>query len=179
GKGAGPADGRVVLSDANAVWEDLLAVAQQTRPELAAQQALVDAASTQVRQEQCRPLLPNLVVRGASTNPAGTLGVGVFGGGVNRNLSNFGGRFDYDVQLLWQLDSLGLGNCARVRQRQAENRLAHIELLNLNNRVAAEVSRALAELRLASERADLAERGLKLSQESLEKNLIGVGQTRS
>src|SRR5207253_2863541 len=105
---------RIALFDPKAAIEDLLALAQASRPELAAQQALIQAAQTQVKQEKCRPWLPNLLVRGASTPVTGTLGAGVFGGGVNSTIGSYGGRFDYDVQLLWQLDNLGFGNCARV-----------------------------------------------------------------
>lgn len=169
---------RIVMFDPNASLDALLAIAWANRPELASQQALVAAAETQTQQEKCRPLIPNLVVRGTATNPAGTLGVGVFGGGNNSTVGNWGGRFDYDVQLLWQLDNLGAGNVARVRQRQAETRLAAVELAQIQNRVAAEVSRSLAEMRLAGQRVTLAEKGLKLAQESLEKNLAGVRQTR-
>jgi hypothetical protein len=36
-----------------------------------------------LRQERLRPLIPSVLLRGASTNPAGTLAGGVFGGGRN------------------------------------------------------------------------------------------------
>jgi outer membrane protein TolC len=169
---------RIALFDPRAAIDDLLALALASRPELAAQQALVEAAQTQVKQEKCRPWLPNLLVRGASTTVTGTLGAGIFGGGVNSTIGNYGGRLDCDVQLLWQLDNLGFGNCARVEQRQAETRVASVELARIQTRVSAEVSRALAELRLAGERIDLAEGGLRLAQESLQKNLEGLRQTR-
>ena len=55
-------------------------------------------------------------------------------------------RLDYDVQLLWQLDNLGAGNRARVRQREAETRLAQVELARIQTRVSAEGTGALAEL---------------------------------
>lgn len=168
---------RIVMFDPKVPLESFLAIAQANRPELAAQQALLAAAQTQVRQERFRPLVPSLILRGGSISPGG-LGVGVFGGGTNSTMANFGGRFDYDVVLQWQLDNLGLGNRARIRQRSAETRLAAVALNQLQNRVAAEVSRALAELRLAGERVDLAEAGLKLSQESFEKNLAGIRQPR-
>jgi outer membrane protein TolC len=169
---------RIALIDPGMELELLLALAQAYWQELAGQAALLAAAAAQVKQEQLRPLLPNLVLRGASTNPAGTPGVGVFGGGINGNMSNFGGRWGPDVQLLWQLDNLGLGNRARVRQRQAETQAAAVELARSRATVAAEVTRALAELRLARQRMDLAERRLRLSQESLRKNLAGIRQTR-
>src|SRR6266853_5414608 len=67
------------------------------RPELATQQALVQATLVRLRQERLRPLIPSVLLRGASTNPSlGTLAGGYFGGGMNDKLSNFGARSDFD-----------------------------------------------------------------------------------
>ena len=48
--------------------------------------------TTRLRQERIRPLIPSVLIRGAATNPAGTLSTGYFGGGVNDKLSNFNAR---------------------------------------------------------------------------------------
>src|SRR5262249_29400139 len=60
--------------------DDLIAVGLTYRPELAEGQALVQATLQRLRQERLRPLVPSVLLRGASTNPAGTLAGGVFGG---------------------------------------------------------------------------------------------------
>src|SRR5207249_7531812 len=53
--------------------DDLIALGLTNRPELAAQQALVRATLERLRQERLRPLIPSVLLRGAATNPAGTL----------------------------------------------------------------------------------------------------------
>src|SRR5439155_13761262 len=93
-------------------------------------------------------------------------------------IGDFGYRGDIDVQLLWQFDNLGLGNRARVHQREAENRLAVIELFRIQDRVAAEVAQAFAQAQLAARRADVAERGVSLALDSADRNLAGLSQTR-
>src|SRR5437867_13161447 len=95
-----------------------------------------------LKQERIRPLTPSMLIRGAATNPAGTLGTGSFGGGQNGTMGNFGFRNDIDVQLVWQLNGLGAGNRAKVDQRRAENQLALIDLFRVQDRVAAEAHQA-------------------------------------
>ena len=103
---------QIDLIDLNRPLDDLIPVALTYRPELASQQALVQAALTRIRQEKMRPLVPSIVIRGAATNPAGTLAAGYFGGGVDGNMSNFGMRNSIDFQLLWEIQNLGFGNRA-------------------------------------------------------------------
>src|SRR5205823_2105318 len=107
--------------------------------------------------------------RGASTNPAGTLGFGVFGGGLNSHLGNFGARTDLDIQVLWELRNLGFGNRALVRVRGAESQLAELELFRTQDRVAAEVTQAHAQVRSAAARLRDAETGLKDAVDSANK----------
>jgi outer membrane protein TolC len=159
--------------------DDLIPVALTSRPELAAQQALVQATLERLRQERLRPLIPSILLRGASTNPAGTLAGGYFGGGLNDKLSNFGARGDFDVQVLWELQNLGFGNKARVDERRAENSLSVLELFRLQDRVAAEVAQAYAQAQAAASRLGKAENGLKDAVESANKNFQGLGQTKT
>ncbi|HJZ89936.1 MAG TPA: TolC family protein, partial [Gemmataceae bacterium] len=126
---AEPPQLRIDLIDPSVPVDDLIPVALTNRPELAAQQSLVSATLNRLRQEKLRPLVPSLVLRGNATNPGGTLAAGRFGGGINGDLSNYGWRNSYDVQVLWELQGLGLGNRAAVREREADNRVAVLELL--------------------------------------------------
>jgi outer membrane protein TolC len=158
--------------------DDLIPVALLNRPELAAQRALVEATLQRLRQERLRPLVPSVLLRGAATNPAGTLSSGLFGGGLNDNLSNFAMRNDLDIQLLWQLDNLGFGNRARVNERRAENRVALLELFRTQDRVAAEVAQAHAQVVSAADRITEAEDGLRYATDSAVKNFEGLGQTK-
>lgn len=168
---------RVELFDTAAAADDLIPLALTHRPELASQQALVQATLVRIRQEKLRPLVPSVVLRGVASNTPG-LSSGYFGGGFNDDVGNFGGRNSMDLQVVWQLDSLGLGNRAAVRERQAENRQAILELFRVQDRIAAEVVRALAQLRRAASRVREAGDGVRNAVETADKNLQGLGQTK-
>src|SRR5262249_16904904 len=152
---------RITLIGPDSPVDDLIPVALINRPELSAQQALVQATLEQLRLERIRPLVPSVLLRGASTNPAGTLAAGVCGGGRNERIGDFGARSDFDVQVLWELQNLGLGNRARVRERRAEHDLTHLELFRTQDRVAAEVAQAHAQLQSAAARVGEAETEVK------------------
>jgi outer membrane protein TolC len=158
--------------------DDLIPIALLNRPELASRQAQVQATLALLKQERFRPLIPSVLIRGWSTPVTGTLAVGQFGGGTNGSDGTTGARGDFDVQLLWQLDNLGFGNAGRVRQREAENRLAVLELFRVQDRVAAEAAQAYAQATRAAGRVELAEKGVKLSRESADKNLEGLSQPK-
>jgi outer membrane protein TolC len=168
---------RVTLVAPDVPLDHLIPVALTNRPELAAQQALVQATLERLRQEKLRPLIPSVLLRGASTNPAGTLGAGVFGGGRDNSLENFGARLDCDIQVLWELQNLGLGNLALVGARRAENRLAVLELFRIQDRVAAEVAQAHAQVRSATRRAEQAEAEVKTAISTFTKSLEGMKET--
>ncbi|HKI31393.1 MAG TPA: TolC family protein [Gemmataceae bacterium] len=159
--------------------DELIGLALTSRPELAAQQALVRATLERLRAERLRPLIPSVLLRGASTSVTGTLAGGYFGGGINDKMSNFGGRLDIDVQVLWEFQNLGFGNRARVEERKAENRVSVLELFRLQDRVAAEVAQAHAQLESAAARLAEAEAGLRDAVDSANKNLEGMGLTKS
>lgn len=169
---------RIELIDLQKPVDDLVALGLMNRPELAARQALVEATLARLKQEKIRPLVPSVLLRGNATNPAGTLSSGVFGGGVNDDLRNFNGRNSMDVQLLWELQNLGFGNAAAVRERKAENQLALLELFRTQDRIAAEVVQTHAQARRAANRVGLAEDELVNALETAEKNVEGVSQTR-
>src|SRR5207249_1519236 len=106
--------------------------------------------------------VPSVLLRGASTNPAGTLGAGMFGGGTGDVINRYGWRSDFDIQVLWQIENLGFGNRARVAERRAENQAAMLELFRVQDRVAAEVVQAHAQAQSAAARLTDAEDELKL-----------------
>jgi outer membrane protein TolC len=170
---------RLELIDLKKPVDELIPVGLTYRPELASQQAQVQATLTLLKQERLRPLIPSLLLRGYSTPVTGTLGAGYFGGGANSSFGNGGLRSDFDLQLLWQLDNLGFGNVGRVRQRQAENRLAVIDLFRIQDRVAAEVAQAYAQAQLASRRVEVSEKGLRSAILSADKNVIALSQTKA
>jgi outer membrane protein TolC len=170
---------RVNLLASGQCLDDLIRLGLTNRPELAAQQALVQATLERLRQERLRPLIPSVLLRGASTPVTGTLAGGLFGGGVNDDLSHFGTRLDLDLQVLWKLDNLGFGNHAIVRQRRAENQAALLDLFRTQDRVAAEVAQAHAQVQAAAARLEDAEAELRDAADSADKNLRGLGQTKT
>ena len=169
---------QIMLIEPTRTIDELITLGLTCRPELAANQAQVQAALTLLRQEKFRPFVPSILLRGYSTPVSGTLAGGVFAGGSNGDIGNPGGRLDVDLQVLWQLDNLGFGNVARARVRESEHRVAVLELFRTQDRVAAEVSRAFSEARQAARRVKIAERQVRLARDSYEKNLIGLGQVR-
>jgi outer membrane protein TolC len=169
-----PPDVDFTLIDLNQSDADLVALALTNRPELAAAQALVQASLQRVKQERQRPLMPNVMLRGNATNPAGTLSGGAFGGGVNGDLGHFGYRYSFDVQVIWELQNLGMGNRAGIRERQAENQQAAYELARTADRIAAEVVQAHAQAKAAAARRAEAAEGLRLARETMDQSLKGM-----
>ncbi len=170
---------RIDLIDLKKPVDELIPVGLTYRPELAAQQAQVQATLTLLKQERLRPLIPSVLLRGYSTPVTGTLGAGYFGGGANDSFGNGGLRSDWDLQVLWQLNNLGFGNHALVRQRQAENRLAVIELFRVQDRIAAEVAQAYAQAQQAARRVVAAEKGVRAATQSADKNLYALQMTKA
>ncbi|MFO0866298.1 MAG: TolC family protein [Gemmataceae bacterium] len=168
---------RVELIDAGSSTEELIALGLTHRPELAAHQAAIQATLARIRQEKLRPWMPSLVLRGTASQTPG-LSSGYFGGGINSDLSNFSGRNSMDLQAIWTFDNLGFGNRAAVRERQAESRIAQLELQRFQDRVMAEVVQAQARVKRASMRMELAEEGVRDAIESADKNVKGLGQAR-
>src|SRR5207244_2709746 len=125
-----------------------------------------------------RPLVPSLLVRGTAT-PQATLGSGVFGGGLNGDMNKFSARNDYDIQLVWELPNLGFGTAARIRERRADNQIALLELLQLEDRIKAEVVQGHAQVQEAAGRIKDAEAGVKDALDVAEKNIEGMNATRT
>ncbi|MCE9561818.1 MAG: TolC family protein [Planctomycetes bacterium] len=163
----------VELIDANATPDDLLPLALTHRPELASDQAVIQAALARIRQEKVRPFVPNVAVRGAGPQVAALAG-GYFGGGKNDDVGNFGGRFSFDLQAVWEVQNLGFGNRASVREREAEQRVALLQLLRTQDRITAEVVQAHTQIRRAANRMKIAEEGVADAAETAEKNLRGL-----
>jgi outer membrane protein TolC len=159
--------------------DKLIAIGLVNRPELASQQALVQATLVRLRQERMRPLIPMVVVGGdaAPAAPGGYLMGGVFGSNLNGSSNPWAGRNDVNVQVLWELRNLGFGNLAAVRERQAERDQAVVESLRIQDQIAAEVVSAHAQLESAAARAGKAETGLRKAEITFAGNLKGLSET--
>ncbi len=148
------------------------------RPELASNQALVQAALTLLRQEKLRPLMPSLFLRGYSTPASGTLATGYMAAGTNGSLGSFQPRGDIDVQLLWQLDNLGFGNRAKINLRDA---CAPGGRPGTFPRPGPRGGGRHSDLRggqTERRRVGVAHREVELAVDTYAKNMVGLGQTR-
>jgi outer membrane protein TolC len=170
---------RVTLIAPQEPVDALVPIGLTNRPELATQQALVQAALVRLKQERLRPLIPSLVLSGdsAPASQGGFLADGVFGSTVNGHTNPTGLRNDWNVQVLWELKGLGFGNHALVRERDAQRLQALIELFKVQDMVAAEVARAFANVQSATVRLGQAETGVKEAQVTFAGNLKGISET--
>jgi len=167
---------KMTLVPIDGAVDELIPIGLTSRPELASQQAIVQATLHRLKAERLRPLIPSLLLRGAATNPAGTLAGGTFGGGQNGRIGDFSARGDWDIQVLWEFQNLGLGNLANVKARRAENEAAIIDLFRLQDRIAAEIADAYAQAKSAEARISHADYGIKDAVESLNEHFKGMEQ---
>ncbi len=86
---------------------------------------------------------------------------GIFGLGANSNLNQWRGRDDVSIQLMWQLQNLGFGNLARIKEQRGIESRAIIELRRTQDMVAEEVNRAQARLQSAAVRVVQADRAVR------------------
>jgi outer membrane protein TolC len=166
---------QVTLISPKEAVDALIPVGLTNRPELATQQAVVQATLVRLRQERMRPLIPSLVLSSNAT-PTGFLGAGVYGEGSNR-LNLWSGRSDWDAEVVWEFRNLGFGNRGLVTQRRGEQWQALVELFRVQDQVAADVTQAHAQVVAAAVRVGRAEAGLKAALASYQGNLKGLSET--
>ena len=137
-----PPEARLRLIDPNCSLDDLVVTGLRNRPELSEAQAIVEATLLRLKQARLRPFVPSLALRYSA---------GGFGGGSNSFFGAFDGRQDADVNLFWELKGLGLADRAIARQKAAQQRIASLEMVKLQDRVAMEVVQA-DKVRIAADR---------------------------
>lgn len=169
---------QITLIDDQIPADALIRIGLTRRPELAGAQRMVQATLQRARQERWRPFTPNVYLRGAAPGVTGLMSSGLFGGGLNNNLSNFGMRNDMDLQILWEVRNMGFGNRALVRESQANNRLAILDVLRIEQQIAADVVQARVDVETAAARINDARDELRGAQQSLAENLTGLKNTR-
>lgn len=168
---------QITLVDPGRALDELMPIALRSRPELIAQQALVDKSAVRIRQEKLRPVLPSILVTGWQAPGGMTTEVGIIGTGMNNTLTNWTFREDISLQAVWQLDAMGLGNLAMIKQQRGAQSEAIATLLKMQDQVAAEITEAQADVQSAAVRVLEAERTLQASLFTFEKSLDGLGQT--
>ncbi|MEM9185982.1 MAG: TolC family protein [Planctomycetota bacterium] len=91
---------------------------------------------------------------------------GVFGGGPGSELPNADGRGDVDLLAVWELQNLGVGHVASLRQRRSQLHQTELEMLAMRDRVAAEVATAAADVASYREQVELARGAVSLAKEA-------------
>jgi hypothetical protein len=99
---------------------------------------LATAAEVEVRRERTRPFIPTAVLSGFSSPDGMIIQAGLFGLGPDSILNQWLGREDVSIQFMWQLESFGLGNPARIKSQRDQQSRAIIEPRNAQDTVAAE-----------------------------------------
>ncbi len=168
---------QITLIDPAHSLEDLMMVAIANRPELASRRASVGAATSAVRREKARMILPNIYLTGFQSSGGMLIQAGIFGLGPNSSLNQFVGRDDVSVQLLWQLEGIGLGNLARIKRQRGRQSLEITALYAAQDNVAADVTRALARVQSASTRVLQADRALRSGIITYNGQVEGLKQT--
>jgi outer membrane protein TolC len=167
---------QITLIDPGRSLDDMIPVGLTNRPELASQQALVQAALAALRREKLRPLTPSILINGFQT-PYEQLQAGIFAMGPNNSMNQWRGRADVSLQPLWQLEGMGIGNLARIKEQRGEQSRAIIELFRVQDMVAADVTRAQARLQSAAARVRQADRALRTAIITFNGNFEGLRNT--
>lgn len=155
--------------------DDLVPVGLTNRPELATQQAVVQAALLRLRQERMRPLLPSVILN-SNSDPSQDLGYGVYGSG-SQSINQYNSRSDWNIEAVWELRNLGFGNRGLINQRKGEQHQALVELFMTQDTVAQDVVQAHAQVQAAWVQVGRAEAEVKSALLSYDGNLKGLSET--
>jgi outer membrane protein TolC len=155
--------------------EELLAIAVNQRPELAAQQAAVREAFLTLRGAKLLPFSPNIIYGYSSGDFGGGSNLisqpGGFNGVQGPRFGNFGGRQDVDAVVFWTLQNLGVGNVALIRAAKSRLRSSDLQLVNVLDRVRTEVARAYARTHARFAQIGTSEAAVRTSSEGYHQDL--------
>jgi hypothetical protein len=168
---------QITLIEPERTLDDLIPIGLTSRPDLESQKALVGAVAERIRREKGRILMPTMMLSGFQT-PSELLQVGAQGIGFDRNLNLWSARDDLSPQIVWQLEALGYGNLARIKEQRGEQSRQIIELFKAQDAVAADVTRAQARVQAAAVRIVQAERSMREAIITYNGNYDGLAQTK-
>jgi outer membrane protein TolC len=157
----------------------LIALALTQRPELRERQAAIRAAFLTLQGAKVLPFSPTVVL-GYSD--------GTFGGGSNLaangilqadgtilrqpRFDNFVAREDFDAVVYWSLRNLGVGNLVLIRLAQSNLRSNNLQLVEVLDRVRAEVATAHARTRARYAQIETGERAVQSGMRGFDEDLI-------
>ncbi|HEY1784836.1 MAG TPA: TolC family protein [Pirellulales bacterium] len=168
---------QITLIDPARPLDELMPIALTNRPELSSQRSVIEAADVAIRREKNRPLLPSVFITGFQSPGQMRMQAEVFGLGKNSSMNWWSLRDDVSLQLVWQLEGLGLGNLARIKKARGMESMAIVDLRKTQDAVVAQVTRAQAELQSAALRVVEAERSMREALITFEGNFEGLAQT--
>ncbi len=168
---------QITLIEPERPLDDLIPTGLMNRPELESQRALVGAVAERIRREKGRILMPTVMLNGFQT-PNELIQVGAQGIGFDGKMNLWSARDDLSPQIVWQLEALGYGNLARIKEQRGEQSKAIIELFKAQDAVAADVTRAQAKVQSAAVRVVQAERSLREAIITYDGNYEGLTQTK-
>jgi outer membrane protein TolC len=99
---------------------------------------------------------------------------GGFGGGEGSEIENFGGRSDFDVAAVWELQNFGFGNVALQREQRSVYRQANLAMQQLRDLIAAEVTQAYQRTQLRRQQIEVTRPQVESAQQAVRLNLEGI-----
>jgi outer membrane protein TolC len=168
---------QITLIDPSRSLDDLIPIGLTNRPELAKHQALVQATLVAIRREKLRPLLPSLLFNGFTT-PYELLQATAYGEGSGGKLNLWSFRDDITPQVLFMAENMGMGNLADIKEQRGMASAALVQLFQIQDSVAADVTRAQADVQSAAARVVQAERELRGALTNYNGNVEGLRQTQ-
>ncbi len=140
---------------------ELIARAQDGRPENEQAAALVAAAEGDLAAERYGWFVPSLSLN---------MSAGQFGGGPGSAILNTDDRYDRSLTLYWQFDGLGFGQHARVVERRAQLQELTLQREKLRDAIAAEVRESHARVVSLKRQIELADMAVTHAQRAYELN---------
>jgi outer membrane protein TolC len=101
---------------------------------------------------------------------------GGFGGGLGNQFGDWGGRYDIDALMTWELRNMGLGEQAARRERQAQIQQAMYNKIRWMDQVAQEISEARVQVLVRREQLVVSDQAVRTASDSYMKNLERIGQ---
>jgi outer membrane protein TolC len=162
---AEPAVAPLDMIAVDASTKELVTIGLSCRPELAESRWLVQEAVDRLNRERHAPLLPSVLL-GAS--------YGGFGGGLGRDIENFGDRFDLDAAAYWEIRNLGHGEAGARDAARARVDQARYRQIQVMDQVAGEVAEAHTQVFARRGQLKTAEDGVRSATASYQRNLARI-----
>lgn len=142
--------------------QELVSTGLQSRPELAENTALVQAAAHELRRVRQAPILPSVLLG---------MSYGGFGGGLGDTITNYRDRFDFEATAFWEVRNLGFGEKAQRKEALSQQQQAQIRQVRVMDRVAREVAEAQSQVEARRRQIEIARQGIESARDSHRRNL--------